>query len=106
MADYRKSLEAERDLIQIWKHIAQNSNSAATQLIDRLHGQMRELAAFPGMGRVRTELSAVVRSFPVDDFLAFYRENEIGIEVIRVRSCSRSLTESSTTGASASFSPR
>jgi plasmid stabilization system protein ParE len=65
MASYRKSLEAEHDLIDIWKYIAQGNKSAATQFIDRLHSQMRDLAAMPGMGRARPEFGAEVRSFPV-----------------------------------------
>src|SRR5690606_8373587 len=91
MAGYRKSPESERDQIQIWKHVANDSKSAATQYIDRLHGQMRGLAALPGMGRMRTEFGANVRSFPEDDFLIFYRQSETGIEVIRVLSGRRDL---------------
>lgn len=91
MASYRKSPEAERDLIDIWKYIARDSKSTATQFIDRLHAQMGKLAEQPGMGRERLEFGTGVRSFPVGDFLIFYHESGIGIDVIRVLSGRRDL---------------
>jgi len=91
VAVYRKSPEAERDLIQIWMYVATESRSAATQFIDRLHGHMGDLADMPGMGRIRVEFGPLVRSFAVDDFLIFYRESQAGIDVIRVLSGRRDL---------------
>lgn len=55
MASYRKSPEAEADLIDIWRYIAKDGKRAATKFIDRLHRHMGELAAQPGMGRSRSE---------------------------------------------------
>ncbi len=84
MASYRKSPEAEEDLITIWLYIAEDNKAMATQFIDRLHGQMKDLALFPQMGRLREDLAPRLRMFPVGSHLIFYRELPEGIEVARV----------------------
>jgi toxin ParE1/3/4 len=43
------------------------------------------------MGRSRDELATNVRSFPVNDYLIFYRPIEEGIEILRVVSGYRDL---------------
>lgn len=91
MASYRKSPEAERDMIDIWRYISKDSKSSATNFIDRLHGQMNDLATQPGLGRPRPEFGSDVRSFLVGDFLIFYRKSKIGVDVIRVLSGRRDL---------------
>lgn len=84
MALYRKSPEAEEDLLTIWFFIAEDNKTIATQFIDRLHGQMKDLAMFPQIGRLREDLAPRLRMFPVDNYIIFYREISDGIEVARV----------------------
>ena len=91
MATYRKSQEADQDLRDIWLYLAQDDRASATRFIDRLHGQMGELAEMPGLGRVREDLAPNLRSFPVGRFLIFYRTYQHGIEVARVLSVRRDL---------------
>ena len=86
MAFYRKSPEADDDLLRIWRYIAQEGRATATQFIDRLHGTMGALAETPGMGRPRDDLSPNVRTFPLGSYLIIYREVSGGIEVARVLS--------------------
>ena len=43
------------------------------------------------MGRKRDELSPILRSFPIDDYLIFYQQVEEGIEIARVVSGYRDL---------------
>ncbi len=86
MAFYRKSPEADDDLLRIWRYIAQENRATATQFIDRLHGTMGTLAEMPGMGRPRDDLSPNVRTFPLGSYLIVYREVSGGIEVARVLS--------------------
>lgn len=52
---------------------------------------MDTLAQFPSMGRRRDELLPALRSFPVDDYLIFYRQIAEGIEVVRIVSDYRDL---------------
>jgi toxin ParE1/3/4 len=44
------------------------------------------LARTPRMGRVRDELAPGLRSFPIGDYLIFYRNVPKGIAVVRVLS--------------------
>ena len=55
----------------------------------RLHCEELELGSHklvlaPGMGRVRADVAPRVRSFPIGRHVAFYRESEGGITVLRV----------------------
>ena len=93
MARYLKSPEAEKDLIALWLYVSQENQSSATQLIDRLHGQMKLLADMPGLGRSRKDLAPRLRSFPMGTYLIFYREIPDGIEVARVLSARRDLRD-------------
>lgn len=91
MAFYRKSTEAEADLLSIWRYIGQDNHDQATQLIDKLHGTMKMIADAPGIGRPRDDLIPGLRAFPVSSYLIFYREVPGGIEVARVLSGRRDL---------------
>ncbi|UCH25835.1 MAG: type II toxin-antitoxin system RelE/ParE family toxin [Trueperaceae bacterium] len=91
MPFYRKSPEAEADLLRIWRYIASDSRQRATQFIDELHGVMGMLADVPGAGRPRDDLIPDLRGFPVAGYLIFYRELAGGIEVVRVLSSRRDL---------------
>ena len=89
MAFYRKSPEADDDLLRIWRYIAQNDRAVATQFIDRLHSTMGALAEMPGMGRRRDDLAPNIRTFPLGHYLIIYRDASGGIEVARVLSARR-----------------
>lgn len=89
MAFYRKSPEADDDLLRIWRYIAEDNRATATQFIDRLHGTMGTLAEMPGMGRPRDDLAPGLRTFPLSAYLIIYREVTGGIEVARVLSARR-----------------
>lgn len=84
MAAYRKSPEAEADLLSIWRYVAGNSRARATRFIDTLHGTMGMLEEVPGAGRLREDLAPRLRGFPAGGYTIFYREVEGGIEVARV----------------------
>ena len=75
---------ARADLIEIWNYVADDSPSNADRLLDLINKQCGTLARFPKMGRARNELSPSLRSFPVGNYVIFYREVSKGIEIIRV----------------------
>ena len=58
---------------------------------EKINQKCTTLAHFPNMGRRRDELLSSLRSFPVDDYLIFYRSIEGGIEILRVVSGYRDL---------------
>lgn len=81
----RKPL-ARRDLIEIWSHIAEDNESAADQLLDRIDELLRMLRDNPKAGRMREELAHDLRSFPVGNYMMFYRPTDAGIMLVRVLS--------------------
>jgi toxin ParE1/3/4 len=85
------SILAKNDLKEINRFIATNNPKAARRLKDQIRQQCNILADFPNMGRKRDELLPTLCSFPVDDYLIFYRPLERGIEILRVVSGYRDL---------------
>ena len=75
---------AAADLTDIWVFVAQDNAEAADRVVDQLHEKCRFLANSSKAGRQRPELDPSIRSFPVGNYLIFYRESAIGIEVARV----------------------
>jgi toxin ParE1/3/4 len=75
---------AQADLLDIWNFIASDSFDKADQLLKKIDSQLKMLASNPGMGRKRDSLALNMRSFPVGNYLIFYRPINQGIEVIRV----------------------
>lgn len=91
MNQYRVSDAASADLEEIWLYIAQDDPDAADRFIRTIVSRFPTLASMPRMGRHREELAAELRSFPVDNFVIFYRPMDGGIEVVRVLHGARDL---------------
>lgn len=85
------SPEAENDLVDIWVFIATDDPVAADRFVDRHRERCAFLAESPGVGRERPELAAGLRSFPIGNYLIFYRLTADGIDVVRVLSGYRDL---------------
>jgi len=81
---YKLSRQAAADISKINDYIAQDNPDAADRLVARFHETMRQLAEMPGMGTAREELGARLRSFPIGNYLIFYRPRRSGIDVSRV----------------------
>ena len=84
MATYRLTRRARQDVIEIWQRIAEDNEPAADRFIDRLIQHFQLLGDNPRAGRCRDELRLGYRSFPVGNYLIFYRIMEPGVAVIRV----------------------
>lgn len=84
MARVRKTVLAEQDLEEIWLYIAADNIVAADALIDKLIEKSALLAANAELGRGRPEIHAGLRSFPVGNYILFYRPEPGGIELTRV----------------------
>ena len=81
---YTTSELADQDMVDIGAYIGRDNLNAALRLIDRFEQTFERLAQTPGMGRRREELASGLRSFPVGNYVVFYRPIEDGIEVVRV----------------------
>jgi len=79
------TVPASRDIEAIIDYVADTSGfNTAEILLAKINRKCERLAKFPGMGRSRDELAPNVRSFPVNDYLIFYRPIEEGVEILRV----------------------
>jgi toxin ParE1/3/4 len=77
---------ARQDLIEVWQYIADDNEAAADRALDRIERALVNLAENPTIGRARPELAPDLRSFPVGNYVLFYRPMPDGIDLIRVRS--------------------
>ncbi|MFN0103297.1 MAG: type II toxin-antitoxin system RelE/ParE family toxin [Bryobacteraceae bacterium] len=67
MTGYELSPEAETDIFEIWRVIAENGVAAANRVEDELLETFGSLARFPGQGQFRRDLSGRLRFWPVWD---------------------------------------
>jgi toxin ParE1/3/4 len=93
MAIVVKRPRAELDLLDIWDYIADDSLDRADEFLDRIEGKLQVLALNPGIGRRREELLPGLQSFPIGNYVVFYREIKGGIDVLRVLHGSRDIEE-------------
>ena len=91
MGIYFVSPQAAQDLQDIHDYLFTKNPDTANNFLDTIGKKFEILANFPNMGRKRDELLTSLRSFPVDDYLIFYRRIEEGIEIVRVVSGYRDL---------------
>ncbi|HEY3853971.1 MAG TPA: type II toxin-antitoxin system RelE/ParE family toxin [Verrucomicrobiae bacterium] len=91
MSSVKRTSQAELDLIEIGVHIAIDNASAADKWFDLIDQKCRLLATMPLMGRERADLAPNLRSFPVGEYIIFYRPTPDGIIVIRVLHGARDL---------------
>jgi toxin ParE1/3/4 len=92
MARLTITAHARADLQEIHSHIAKDKPEAARRFVERLRAKARQLAETPGMGRSRGEdLRPNLFSFPVGQYILFYREQPGGIVLVRVIHGSRDL---------------
>lgn len=84
---------AELDLLDIWDYIADDSFERADEFLDRIESKLQALARTPGMGKRREEFLPNLQSFPIGNYVVFYRTIENGIDIIRVLRGSRDIEE-------------
>lgn len=97
MGGFHLSPTAEADLDQIWLYVAQESQSieAANRLIDTLTERFWLLAQHPQIGRRRDhDLRPRLRSFPVGEYVIFYRTEGDEVLILHVLHGNRELPAS------------
>ncbi|MEI6278594.1 MAG: type II toxin-antitoxin system RelE/ParE family toxin [Verrucomicrobiae bacterium] len=87
-----RTFESRLDYEEIWDYIAPHDLAAADRLMDRFDATLKALASAPKIGCMAEELSPNLRSFPVGNYLVFYRPIEDGIELIRIVHGARDIT--------------
>jgi len=84
MAIFRKTAQAEEDLILVWLYIAQDNPTAADHLLDIFEEKGWLLARNPELGQARPDIAEDLRYLPVGRYLMLYRVISGGIELVRV----------------------
>jgi plasmid stabilization system protein ParE len=93
MPDFIVAPAARQDLIDIWNYVADKDPAAAGGLIDRFEETFAQLAAMPGIGHRRTDLtSQPVLFWPVLRYLIVYRSGQ-ALEIVRVLSGYRDISQ-------------
>ncbi|MBD6614749.1 type II toxin-antitoxin system RelE/ParE family toxin [Komarekiella sp. 'clone 1'] len=82
---------ARLDLKEISSYINRFNPDAARKLKERIKQQCKLLADFPNMGQSCDNFASGLRSFPVEDYLIFYRLIDGGVAIVRVVSGYRDL---------------
>ncbi len=83
---------AKDDLMEIWNYIADDNEPPADQTLWRIDGVLKMLADTPYAGRARPELHPDIRSFPVGNYIVFYRLSPETLDVVRVLSRFRDIS--------------
>lgn len=91
MSAYHLTPSAVEDLEGIYHFIAQDNPAMAIRFIDILEEECKILAQSPKIGRMREELAQNLRSFPVGDYIIFYRPIQNSIHIIRVLHSTRDI---------------
>ena len=74
MTPYILAPEALQDLQELWDYIATENLDAADRVIDTLFAAFERLAAMPGLGHRREDLTdRPLRFWTVDAYLVIYR---------------------------------
>lgn len=89
---HRLGPRAEDDLDAIWLYLLAVSERVADTTIDRITATFDMLTENPLAGQRRTDVSANLRSFPVDVFMIFYVVEQDGIQIVRVMHGRRNIT--------------
>ena len=65
----------------------------ATKFLADVDKALSNLARFPGMGPARDELLPGLRSYPIGNYVLFYRRAASGVELVRVIHGARELDD-------------
>lgn len=82
---------AKQDIVEINRYLIKFSPAAARRLKDKIQRQCKLLVDFPAMGKKADNLEPGLRSFPLEDYVIFYRPLNNKIEIVRIVSGYRDL---------------
>ena len=86
-----KRPRARGDLTEIWDYIAADNEMRADTFVDLIDQKFQALSSHPNLGRSRDKIEEGLRSFPVGNYVIFYRVIPAGVEIVRVLHGSREL---------------
>lgn len=83
---------ARLDVREIYDHIAEGNPARADAFVGELEARCNLLGSSPEMGRLRSELAPGLRSFPVGNYVIFYRPRARGVLIVRILHGARDIT--------------
>jgi toxin ParE1/3/4 len=82
---FHVSKETEQDLDEIFVYWARNAGlGVADRTVETIEERFALLGDFPNAGRKRDEIGRDVRSFPVGEFVIYFRKSRRAVEIIHV----------------------
>lgn len=85
MKRFELTRQAHADLQNIWEFIAQDSLDAADRVLDEFEHTFARLAAMPGIGHSREDLTTQdVLFWPMYSYLILYRKNSTPLLIVGV----------------------
>lgn len=84
MSPYQLTQRAHCDLEEIDDYLARRSAKSAREFLIRAVEIFEMLATHPEAGRRRLELKVAVRSFPLGQYVIYYRVAESRVQILRV----------------------
>jgi antitoxin ParD1/3/4/toxin ParE1/3/4 len=85
MKRFQLSVDAARDIREIWSYIAKDNIKAARRVRLRICDACQRIAELPGIGHRREDLTdKPVLFWRVDSYLIVYSANRRPIEIVRV----------------------
>jgi toxin ParE1/3/4 len=90
---HKLAADASSDLDDIWHYVATEGGSAARsdRFVASLTDRFFALARNPYIGRRRDDLRSDLRSFPVGQYVIFYRIRDEDVVILRVLRGSRDI---------------
>jgi toxin ParE1/3/4 len=81
------------DLNSIFDYIAEDNPSAASKFVKKIKDTCRHIDRFPEIGIARDDirLGTNLRSFPVGNYILFYRATAAHVEMVRIIHGSRDI---------------
>ena len=89
----RRTPTSRKDYRAVWDYVAQDNPDAADALLRKLDETLGMLSEHPNAGQRRPELRPRLRSFPVGNYLIFYRPMRRGVELVRILHGARNLRQ-------------
>jgi len=87
-----KSPQYERDMVEIWHHIAQHNLDAADRVVVAIETTIETLSQFPGIGTPCPHLAPGLRRTLWREYLIYYRISANTVEIVRTLHGRRNIT--------------
>lgn len=79
-----RSAQSERDLVAIWRYIAEDNPTAAISLLEKLDARIDSLGNHPHMGESQPQFGENTRRIVEGNYLIFYDAFPDAVHVLRV----------------------